>query len=71
MIEDYESVIDQWPSVAELATDIDEKPGTVQKWKQRNRIPAEKWSGLLAAARQRDIKIDEATLVRIAGKQAA
>ena len=71
MVENYEDVIGQWPSVTALATDMDEKPATVQKWKQRNRIPAEKWSGLLAAARKRRIQLDESTLVRIAGNQVA
>lgn len=57
----------------ELALDLDEKPDTVRKWKQRNCIPADRWRALIDAAKKRGIQIDETDLVRIAdgGSRAA
>ena len=53
---EFAEVIGLWPSVDELATDLDRKPNTVQQWKSRNRIPADEWHGLVRAAQRRGIK---------------
>ena len=50
----------------ELAADLSEKPDTVRKWKQREWIPADRWRGLLTAAEQREIALNESTLMLIA-----
>ena len=73
MVSSFSELIDQWPTMTELAADLSEKPGTVRKWKQRECIPADRWRALLDAAKGRDIAIDETLLVRIAdsGSKAA
>jgi uncharacterized protein YjcR len=68
----FKDVIDQWPSVDDLATDLDEKPATVRKWKQRDSIPADRWALLLVAAKNRRIRgIDEVKLVKLARRDRA
>lgn len=62
----YRDVIDSWPSISDLASDIGEKPVTVRKWRTRNSIPADKWEALLKAAKKRAIKIDAAQLTKLA-----
>ncbi|WP_428977801.1 carph-isopro domain-containing protein [Lichenibacterium minor] len=42
-----------------------ENVSTVSSWKARNSIPLPYWPALIAAAREKDIDLDEAALVRI------
>ncbi len=62
----YRDVIDQWPSVSELASDIGEKAFTVRKWRTRNSIPAEKWDALLKAAKKRGFSMNADQLMKLA-----
>lgn len=55
MICTHSDIIGLWPSNDDLALDIDEKPGTVRKWRQRNSIPADKWLSVVRAARRRGL----------------
>lgn len=66
MMKTFVEVIDRWPSINELASDIGEKPFKVAKWKQRNNIPADYWLRLISAARKRRISLDEIVLTKIA-----
>lgn len=59
-------VIDKWPSQADLANDLGEKPNTVSKWRQRGRIPPEQWLPMVESARRRRIKLDVTTLAKLA-----
>lgn len=59
-------IIDKWPSQAELANDLGEKPNTVSKWRQRGRIPPEQWLPMVAAAKRRGISLDVNTLAKLA-----
>jgi transposase-like protein len=59
-------IIDRWPSVAELADDLGEKPNTVSKWRQRKRIPPDQWLPLVTCARKRRIPLDLTTLAKLA-----
>jgi hypothetical protein len=65
----FVDVIDQWPSIMAMAEDLEEKPSTVSKWRQRNRIPPEHWRLLVQRARRRRYPIDEVKLVEIAARK--
>ena len=68
-METVPEIIDKWPSVAELADDLGEKPNTVSKWRQRQRIPSDRWLPLVACARKRRIPLDLTTLAKLAQHQ--
>ena len=46
----YRDVIAQWRFVRDLARDLDEPYDTVQKWKDRDRIPPGYWGSVVNAA---------------------
>jgi DNA-binding transcriptional regulator YhcF (GntR family) len=70
-MDSYRDLIDQWPSVKTLASDLAVKPNTASKWRQRDKIPPEHWLGLVKAARKRQIRVDESQLVRLAHRTAS
>jgi hypothetical protein len=67
----FSHLIEQWPSLAELAADIGQKPEAVQKWKQRNSVPSVHWLALIDAAKRRGIKLSMETLAQIQSQQRA
>src|SRR5216684_747000 len=44
----FQSIIDLWPSREAMAADIGAKASAVSKWWQRDSVPAEWWSAVLA-----------------------
>lgn len=67
---DYRAIINQWPSVAALAADIGMKQDSVRKWKERNRIPADRWADVEAAAKRRGLSVDMYLLAQISRRAA-
>ena len=61
-------VLDLWPSPKDLADDLGEKQATVQKWRDRNRVPAKKLHGLLLSARKRRFKVSAKLLIRLSAR---
>ena len=53
---DHRSIIDQWPSRAELAKDMGVSYDSTKKWRQRNSIPADYWLKIVRHAIKRDIR---------------
>lgn len=49
----FTEVIGLWPTQVELASDTGAAVYAVRQWKARDRIPAEWWDALLAAANKR------------------
>ena len=62
----FTDVIDLWPSARVLAEDVGEKTATVHKWRQRNRIPGDKWLEVVTAGEQRGYDIKLSILASIA-----
>jgi hypothetical protein len=54
-----------------LADDINENYQTVQKWRCRNRIPAEYWTRLVIAGNERRISISIDGLAKAAAAEKA
>lgn len=48
--------MDLWPTVADLAADLDFKYVTVAAWKQRNFIQPMYWPAIISAAQKRGIE---------------
>lgn len=69
MFDSFHDLIERWPTTADLAEDLGEKPWTVQKWKQRNSIPSDRWLDLLVCAKRRKIKLKEVDLVLLASRK--
>jgi hypothetical protein len=55
MFDSFEEIIEAWPSVHFLASDLDQGLPAVKQWKRRNSIPARHWNALIAAAEARGI----------------
>lgn len=57
----HASIISLWPSLAELAHDVDAALPAVRKWKQRGRIPPRYWPTLSKTeiAKQQRVSIEE------------
>ena len=58
-----EHIVDLWPSLTELARDLDKPVTTVSSWKLRGSIPAKFDLDLIAAAERRGVTL---TLEQIA-----
>jgi hypothetical protein len=53
----FQAVIDLWPSRTALASEMGlPDAGIVRTWRNRDRIPDEYWSGLVAAAAARKLR---------------
>lgn len=55
MADSIRSLLALWPSQEVLAADIGASVSAVRKWAQRESVPSEYWSGLVAAALGRNI----------------
>lgn len=52
-------ILKEWPSIVDLARDLDLPYDTVRNWHRpgRENIPAEYWLAIIAAGRKRKIKL--------------
>lgn len=68
----FVEVINRWPSMAELARDIESRQGVVNQWRNRNSIPAHAFPSIAAAATRRGYEgISVELFAEIAAKSAA
>lgn len=70
-MENFTALIDRWPSLNDLAGDMNQKLWTVKKWRQRDSIPSVHWLALTQAAKSRGIKVSMETLAQIQSQQKA
>lgn len=69
IMKNFSDVIDLWPSITELATDIGEKPNLVSQWRKRKSIPSERWLALIAAAERRGYPVDAMVLANLSSRR--
>lgn len=62
---DVEAVLSLWPSMSELARDLDLDPTVVRMWKRRKWIPADYDYAIVRAGRKRGITIQLETIALI------
>jgi hypothetical protein len=60
-----------WPTISELARDINRAYPSVCKWKQRRRIPQEAWADVIEAARARRRRLTLRDLQRLTEPRAS
>lgn len=65
----FRSIIELWPSREAMAVDLGVGAAAVSKWWQRDSIPAEYWSGLLATDRARDAAVSADLLTSLAARE--
>jgi len=53
----YQEIIKRWPSVGELASDLNVTPDLVRKWAVRDRIPVDYWLSLVKSAEKHDVSL--------------
>lgn len=63
----HSNIIELWPSLDALSSDVGAKVETVRKWKQRGRIPARHWVAVADAAKGRKLGVSLDVLAREAG----
>jgi len=64
----FQSIIDLWPSREAMAADIGAKASAVSKWWQRDSVPAEWWSAVLATEIALGAGLDAAALTALAAR---
>lgn len=69
-MDSFRSVIELWPSRDAMASDVGAKPSAVSKWWQRNALPAEWWSAVLATEVARSAGVTAERLAEIAAREA-
>lgn len=62
----FDELINQWPSLGEMATDLGVQYVNVYRWKERNSIPPEYWGKVLEAAKRRKIRLKPTDLITLA-----
>ena len=67
-INSFRALIELWETREAMAADIGAKPSTVSKWWQRDSIPAEWWSPVLATDIAIKSEVKPATLVELAAR---
>lgn len=68
----FSDIINLWPDPApvSLAGDLQEEPGTVRQWRNRDVLPPGKWLGVIRSASRRRIRgVSLYRLARIAAAQ--
>lgn len=58
-------------AIQTIADELDEKPDTVYRWRQRRRIPELKWDGLIKSAASRGVDLTPDELFRFNRSQPA
>jgi hypothetical protein len=67
-ISSFRALIQLWPSREAMATDIGAKSSAVSKWWQRDSIPAEWWSPILATETAFKERVRAETLIDLAAR---
>ena len=57
MIRTHSQIIDLWPSLSDLAGDVDQDREAVRLWRKRNRIPNRHWTAIAYASRKRRLGV--------------
>ena len=65
----FRDVIELWPSREAMAADIGAGASAVSKWWQRDGIPAEWWSAILATGIANDNRVTAGVLTAIAARE--
>ena len=65
-------VINAWPSMTFLASEMGEPYETIRNWRRRDSIPSDKWHSLCRVAKRHSLRyIDADRLVQIAATRPA
>lgn len=67
-VDSFRALIELWATREEMASDIDAKASAVSKWWQRDSIPAEWWSPILATKIAIRSKVRAETLIELAAR---
>lgn len=67
----FRDVIGLWRSPGAMASDIGASVDSARKWFQRDSVPAEWWTALLASRTAQDAGLTAADLVEIAAREPA
>ena len=65
----FSDVVNLWPAAKTLATELGEKRATVQKWRERDWIPAEYWLRIIDAGKRQRIRIPLLRLAELAAER--
>lgn len=68
MVSSFRDVIAACGGVTAMAQSVGAKPASVEKWRQRDRIPSDYWKAAIEAAAERGEMISADELARMAAK---
>lgn len=65
----FRSIIELWDSQSAMAADVGARGAAVSKWRERDNIPSEWWTRVLATERARSAGLTADLLARLAAKR--
>lgn len=69
-ITSFRSVIELWDSQIAMAADVGARAAAISKWRERDNIPSEWWTRVLATEKARTAGLSADLFARLAAKQA-
>ena len=54
-----------WPSISVMASELEQLPDTVSRWRKKGRIPVDVWPKIIETAARREILITAAQLMNL------
>ena len=68
-IASFRELMELWPTVSAFAEAIDAPQPTANKWRQRDRIPADWWAAVLKTQEAKESRVTADLLVTLAARE--
>lgn len=62
-MQELQDIFSIWPSITVMATDLDQLPDTVYRWRKKKRIPVHAWPAVIEKAAKREVLVTAAQLM--------
>lgn len=64
-MQELRDIFNIWPSIKDMADDLNEKYDTVKRWKNRKRIPSDVWPRIIEKAARKEHLVTAAQLLEL------
>jgi hypothetical protein len=64
-MQSIQDIFDVWPSVSVMASELEQLPDTVSRWRKKQRIPVDVWPRLIETAARREVLITATQLMNM------
>jgi hypothetical protein len=63
-MQELRDIFEIWPSIKDMAADLNEKYDTVKRWRNRSRIPSDVWPRIIEKAARKERLVTAAQLLK-------